>query len=150
MDINVARLLATLVVLGLVIFVHELGHFLVARWAGVRVDRFAIGFGPALFSIRHGETEYALCLIPLGGYVRMLGQTDTPEVEEQTDDERSYQNKSVGARMAIISAGVVMNILFGFACFAVAYQIGVDYQPAVIGTTIPALPAWKAGISGGP
>lgn len=143
------RLLAILVSLGLVIFVHELGHFLVARWAGVLVERFSIGFGPVLLSFRRGETEYALSAIPLGGYVKMLGQTDTPEVEEQTDDERSYQNKSVGARMAIISAGVVMNLIFGFFCFMVAYWFGVPYRPAIVGDTIPGRPAWTAGIQAG-
>ncbi|MFO0945252.1 MAG: RIP metalloprotease RseP [Planctomycetota bacterium] len=143
------RLLAILISLGLVIFVHELGHFLVARWAGVLVERFSIGFGPVLLSFRRGETEYALSAIPLGGYVKMLGQTDTPEVEEQTDDERSYQNKSVGARMAIISAGVVMNLIFGFFCFMIAYWLGVPYRPAIVGETIPAKPAWTAGIQPG-
>lgn len=143
------RILTIMISLGLVIFVHELGHFLVARWCGVLVERFSIGFGPILFSIRRGETEYAISAIPLGGYVKMLGQTDTPEVEEVSDDERSYQNKSVPKRMAIISAGVIMNLIFGFLCFVVAYWYGVPYQPAVVGVTLPNKPAWIAGIQPG-
>lgn len=149
MGIDPLKVLEIAVLLGLVIFVHELGHFLVARWAGVLVERFSIGFGPVLFSIKRGETEYALSLIPLGGYVKMLGQTDTPEVEEVTTDQRSYQNKPVASRMAIISAGVCMNVLFGFACFAIAYRLGVEYQPAVIGSVIPGRPAWNAGMAAG-
>ena len=116
-----------------VIFVHELGHFLAARWAGVLVERFSIGLGPVLLSRRWGDTEYVLSAIPLGGYVKMLGQTDTPEVEEVNLDPRSYQSKSVGWRMIIISAGVIMNIIFGFALFASAYSLGVPYVPGVIG-----------------
>ena len=79
----------------------------------------------------------------------MLGQTDTPEVEEVNLDPRSYQSKSVGKRMVIISAGVVMNILFGFVLFSTAYSFGVPYVPGVIGSAFPGLPAWKAGVREG-
>ncbi|QDU64573.1 Putative zinc metalloprotease [Planctomycetes bacterium Pan216] len=143
------RIVAILIALGLVIFVHELGHFMVARWAGVLVERFSIGFGPVLFSFRRGDTEYAISAIPLGGYVKMLGQTDTPGIDEPIDDARSYQNKSVGWRMAIISAGVTMNLIFGFVCYAVAYGIGVPSIPALIGAAVPGMPAWEAGIHSG-
>jgi regulator of sigma E protease len=136
-------------IISAVIFVHELGHFLAARWAGVLVERFSIGLGPVLISRRWGDTEYALSAIPLGGYVKMLGQTDTPEVEEVNHDPRSYQSKSVGARMVIISAGVVMNVLFGFALFSTAYSFGVPYVPGVIGSAFPGMPAWKAGVREG-
>jgi regulator of sigma E protease len=136
-------------VISAVIFVHELGHFLAARWAGVLVERFSIGLGPVLLSRRWGDTEYVLSAIPLGGYVKMLGQTDTPEVEEVNTDPRSYQSKSVGWRMVIISAGVVMNIIFGFALFASAYALGVPYTPGVIGSAFPGMPAWKAGVQEG-
>lgn len=143
------RILLILFGLGMVIFVHELGHFLVARWAGVLVERFSIGFGPVLFSFKRGDTEYALSAIPFGGYVKMLGQTDTPEVEEESDDERSYQNQSVIKRMAIISAGVIMNVIFGFMCFAIAYRAGVQEPTAVIGCALPGKPAWVAGLRAG-
>lgn len=146
---TLTRVLLVVFALGMVIFVHELGHFLVARWCGVLVQRFSIGFGKVIFSFKQGETEYAISAIPLGGYVKMLGQTDTPEIEEVVDDERSYQNKGVFARMAIISAGVIMNLIFGFICFAVAFGLGVEYLPAEVGVAMPAKPAWKAGVRAG-
>lgn len=143
------RLIQIMIFLGLVIFVHELGHFLVARWCGVLVERFSVGFGPVLLSFKRGDTEYALSLIPLGGYVKMLGQSDTPTIEGPSEDKRSYQNKSVLQRMAIISAGVVMNIIFGLICFAIAYGVGVPESPATVGAATPGGPAWKAGMMPG-
>jgi regulator of sigma E protease len=143
------RLIEIIFFLGLVIFVHELGHFAVARWCGVLVERFSIGFGPVLLSFKRGDTEYAISAIPLGGYVKMLGQSDIPGAEQESSDPRSYQNKSVLQRMAIISAGVVMNILFGLLCFAVAYKVGVPYGPATVGSVTPGWPAWKAGLEPG-
>lgn len=143
------QIVQVVVFLGLVILVHELGHFLAARWCGVLVERFSIGFGPILLAVRRGETEYALSAIPLGGYVKMLGQSDTPTVEEYSGDPRSYQNKSVLQRMFIISAGVIMNVIFGVVCFAVVFTIGLPYQPATIGTVSPGSPAWKAGLAPG-
>jgi regulator of sigma E protease len=143
------RLIEIVFFLGLVIFVHELGHFAVARWCGVLVERFSIGFGPVLLSFKRGDTEYAISAIPLGGYVKMLGQSDMPGADQGSSDPRSYQNKSVPQRMAIISAGVVMNILFGLICFAIAYRVGVPYSPASVGSVTPGWPAWKAGLEPG-
>lgn len=143
------RLIEIIFFLGLVIFVHELGHFMAARWCGVLVERFSIGFGPVLLSLKRGDTEYAISAVPLGGYVKMLGQSDTPTVDEKSDDPRSYQNKSVFQRMLIISAGVVMNIIFGIICFAFAYSVGVPFLPAIVGATVPAKPAWQAGLDPG-
>src|SRR5437764_14577802 len=87
--------------LGAVIFVHELGHFLVAKWCDVHVQTFSIGFGPALpgCSYKWGETTYKLALFPLGGYVKMVGEGG--ETEESEEDPRSFKNKTVGQRMAI-------------------------------------------------
>ncbi len=79
----ITSLLIFLAVLGVIVFVHELGHFLVAKWAGVYVDCFSLGFGPRLLGITIGETEYRLSAIPLGGYVRMAGQSDTAEDVER-------------------------------------------------------------------
>ena len=143
------RLITIVFFLGLVIFVHELGHYLAARWCGVLVERFSIGFGPILLSFRRGDTEYAISAVPLGGYVKMLGQSDTPTVDEPSTDPRSYQNKSVFQRMVIISAGVVMNIIFGIVCFAFAYSVGVPFLPAIVGATVPGKPAWQAGLDPG-
>src|SRR5207249_11711760 len=118
--------------LGLVIFIHELGHFLAAKWCDVHVTTFSIGFGPALpgCSWQRGETTYKLAILPLGGYVNMVGEG--PEAEEDPDYPRSFKNKSVGRRMLIISAGVLMNVLFGCIFFVVVYRYhGVPRPPAI-------------------
>jgi regulator of sigma E protease len=136
--------------LGLVIFFHELGHFAVAKWCDVNVERFSIGFGPILFSWKWGETEYALSAIPFGGYVKMLGQDDADPSqltnEEIAQDPRSYLAKNVFQRMAIISAGVTMNIITAVLFVGGAYAIGVDAPTAIIGEVRPGRPAWKAGL----
>jgi regulator of sigma E protease len=139
--------------LGLVIFIHELGHFAVAKRCGVKVERFSIGFGPALWKHTHGETEYVLAALPLGGYVKMLGQDDA-NPSEMTDqhvakDPRSYTAKSVPQRIAIISAGVINNMLSAVVFFIVAFLLGVKYQPAVIGGVTPGMPAWQADLRPG-
>ncbi|SIO62001.1 regulator of sigma E protease [Singulisphaera sp. GP187] len=134
--------------LGFVIFLHELGHFLLAKWNGVKVEKFSIGFGPTLVGFRRGETEYVLAAIPLGGFVKMLGESPDEESNKSTDP-RAYPNKSVGARMAIISAGVIMNVLLGLACFVYAYGQGMDEVPAMIGVVKPDSPAYEAGLRPG-
>lgn len=139
--------------LGLVIFLHELGHFAVAKWCDVYVERFSIGFGPVFFSRKWGETEYALSLIPFGGYVKMLGQDDADPSqltsEEIAADPRSYIAKSVLQRMAIISAGVTMNVLTAFLFFIVVFRVGFPTRPSLIGDARPGMPAWEAGIAAG-
>ena len=134
--------------LGFVIFIHELGHFLLAKWNGVKVEKFSIGFGPTLFGFRRGETEYVLAAIPLGGFVKMLGEGVEGD-ETNTTDPRAFPNKSVGARMAILSAGVVMNVILGMACFVYAYGQGMEEHPAIIGSVLAGSPAYEAGIRSG-
>lgn len=139
--------------LGLVIFFHELGHFAVAKWCNVFVERFSIGFGPILFSWKWGETEYALSAIPFGGYVKMLGQDDMDpsqlSSDEIAEDPRSYSAKPVYQRMAIISAGVIMNIITGLFFCAGAFAFGVQTMPAEIGIVQVGMPAWRAGLTPG-
>ncbi len=156
--------------LGIVIFVHELGHFLVAKACGVKCEKFYVGFDPplkiagislprTLFKKQWGETEYGIGIVPLGGYVKMLGQDDNPanaaaEAERirlsgEQLDPRSYPAKSVPQRMAIISAGVVFNLVFGILFATVAYKMGVTYTPTVIGGASVGDPAWLAGIKSG-
>ncbi|WP_397571509.1 RIP metalloprotease RseP [Schlesneria sp. T3-172] len=139
--------------LGLVIFLHELGHFAVAKWCNVFVERFSIGFGPVLFSRKWGETEYALSLIPFGGYVKMLGQDDADPSqltnEEIAQDPRSYVAKSVFQRMAIISAGVIMNVLTALLFFVIVFKTGFPTSPSQIGNVRPGMPAWEAGLDAG-
>ncbi len=135
--------------LGAVVFIHELGHFLVAKWCDVHVQTFSIGFGPALPGCiyRWGETTYKIALFPLGGYVKMVGEGG--ENDEEDTDPRSYKNKSVGQRMAIISAGVVMNVLFGLVMFIIAFKIGVHQHSADVGVVEAGGPAWKKGVRSG-
>lgn len=154
-DVAVKILNGLLVVLGLglVIFFHELGHFMVAKWCNVHVERFSIGIGPILWSRQKGETEYALSALPFGGYVKMLGQDDM-DANQMTSDEiaenpRAYSAKSVPQRMAIISAGVIMNVLTGFLFYVICYRIGVKEESPIIGSVAPGFPAWNAGLRAG-
>ncbi|HEX4592505.1 MAG TPA: site-2 protease family protein, partial [Gemmataceae bacterium] len=135
--------------LGLVIFIHELGHFLAAKWCDVHVETFSIGFGPPLpgCRFRRGETAYQIALVPLGGYVKMVGEGNEDEGE---DDPRSFKNKSVGQRMLIISAGVIMNIVLAAACFVGVYTTtGVDKPAGVIGSVDAGSPSWQKGLRPG-
>ncbi|MFO0798394.1 MAG: site-2 protease family protein [Gemmataceae bacterium] len=142
--------------LGFIIFIHELGHFLAAKWSDVHVKTFSIGFGPAVpfCSYRWGETTYMLGIIPLGGYVSMVGEgtgESTPDGDPDDDDNdpRSFKNKPVGSRMLIISAGVIMNFILGIGCFVAAYLHGVAEQPATAGVVESGSAAWRAGIRTG-
>lgn len=122
---------------GLVIFVHELGHFLMARRNGVFVHKFAIGFdffGARLFSWTRGGTEYVIGALPLGGYVKMKGQYDMPEGAAPSDaDSDSYQSRTVWQRSQIISAGVIANFLSAFALCWLAMVVGYHSLPAEVG-----------------
>src|SRR5881628_276679 len=107
--------LAFTVALGVLVFVHELGHFMVAKRLGVLVERFSIGFGPVIFRWRRGETEYAVSAIPLGGYVKMLGEDD--EEAARANPERAFSTQPVGRRAAIVFAGPAMNFVFAFLAY---------------------------------
>jgi regulator of sigma E protease len=130
--------------LSFIIFIHELGHFAVAKWCDVHVETFSIGFGPALPGCRwvKGETTYMLAMVPLGGYVKMVGEN--PENDEDDTDPRSFKNKSVPQRMAIISAGVIMNVIFGCLVFIFVYMThGMERQPGVVGDVGSGSAAWE-------
>jgi regulator of sigma E protease len=170
--------------LGFVVFVHELGHFLVAKACGVKCEKFYVGFdipikiGPLrlpsrLGRFQWGETEYGIGILPLGGYVKMLGQDDDPRAQmketervkvQKSDDEaeggdsagedyqldpRSFPAKPVLQRMAIISAGVIMNLLTAVLFALYAFSAGVPFTPTEIGGTVPGSPAWEAGLEPG-
>jgi regulator of sigma E protease len=131
--------------LGLVVFVHELGHFLVAKATGIKVERFAFGFGPRLVGFVRSGTDYCINLLPLGGYLKMLGQEDVKEAQEITDPQ-AYQNKSVGVRLAVVSAGVVMNVILAGALFVLVAMVGKDDLAPVVGAVSPGFPASEARI----
>lgn len=184
--------LMVVVGLGMVIFVHELGHFAVAKLCGVKCEKFYLGFdifGLKLWRRRWGETEYGIGALPLGGYVKMLGQEDNParlreelerakahkaavaqaeasgqalpklaDGEEEIDiaateralfDPRSYLAQSVPRRMAIISAGVVMNVIFAFVVAIIAFLVGVHLTPSEVGNVAPGEAAWRADLQTG-
>ncbi len=124
--------------LGFLVFIHEMGHFLAAKRCGVRVNVFSLGFGPRLFGVRRGHTDYRVSLIPVGGYVAMAGED--PE-EERTGRGDELNSKSVPARIFVLSAGVLMNGLIAIVCFALAFNLGVSFPSPVVGSVIPGSPA---------
>ena len=148
--------LAFLFVLGVLVFVHELGHFLVARWHGVRVHTFSLGFGPKLFSFRRGDTEYCLSVVPLGGYVKLAGENALEEEANGSDPLASdqFMAKSKWVRFQVYVAGPVMNILLAVVVAAVVLSRGADvpiYRSAspVIGSIADGSPASAAGLQVG-
>lgn len=139
--------IATIFVFGLLIFVHELGHFVTAKLVGMRVDEFALGFGPKLISRKHGETLYSLRIIPLGGFNKIAGMD--PEEEK---DERSFSAKPIWARILVIVAGSTMNFILPVILLAgVFFSAGIDTpsNEAVIGSVLPDKPAAYAGLISG-
>lgn len=135
-----------IVAVGVLITVHELGHFSVARWVGVKVLRFSVGFGRPLWLKRGGDgTEYVLAAIPLGGYVRMLDEREGPVDARERD--RAFNTQSVGKRIAIVVAGPVANFLFAVFAFSVMYMVGITDLRPVIGE--PEGPAQMAGFQEG-
>ena len=167
---------------GMLIFIHELGHFLAAKWVGIRAEGFCVGFGAPLISYRRGigirfggtdesskkklgkapircssqelmdagigETEYALRMIPLGGYVRMLGQDDM-DPGSRSVAPNSFNAKPIWQRMFVISAGIIMNLILAIVLFIAAFMVGVDFNAPVIGEVMPGEPAAVAGVKSG-
>ena len=143
---HVWPIVAFLLGLGALVFVHELGHFVVARWVGIRVEVFAIGMGPRICGIRKNGTDYCLRAIPFGGYVKMKGQEDFGAVEDSSKDPDSFMSKTIGQRFAVVAAGVIMNLIFAALAFVVIGLIGIDVASPVIGKVLPHFPAGEAKI----
>jgi regulator of sigma E protease len=147
----VTTLLSFLFVLGVLVFVHELGHFLAARRLGVRVLTFSLGFGPKLLKFRRGDTEYCVSAIPLGGYVKMAGETpDDP----RTGSPDEFMSKTKWERFQVLIMGPVMNILLAVVVMAVVLAQGAEVpvyqdQPPVVGAVESESPAEQAGIQRG-
>ncbi len=187
---NILAIAALVFGFGFVVFFHELGHFLAAKWVGIKVEQFAVGFGHALFAFRKGlgfrvgsttkefeqrlrdhaekkfnrrgdisateysqvaaelglgETEYRLNWMPLGGYVKMLGQDDLNPAA-QSDDPRAYNRKSIGARMFVVSAGVIMNVILAAIFFMIVFLMGFNVPPSMVGGYQTNSPAQQAGL----
>ena len=116
-------LIAFLIVLGILIFIHELGHFLAARHVGVRVEAFSIGFPPTLWGKKIGDTEYRISWIPVGGYVKLFGQNVN---DEDPNDQTNYASKTLFQRLYILAAGPLMNLLFALIFMPIVFWIGMD------------------------
>jgi regulator of sigma E protease len=149
----VTTLISFVVVIGLLILIHELGHFFVARWTGVGVERFSIGFGPVLFRWKRAETEYCLSAIPMGGYVKMMGDESPIEGGGGTlpyDAAKSFALKPLWVRFLIVFAGPGMNFVLAIVIFAlVAIFVGRPVLPAVLGRVQDGGPAAQAGLKTG-
>jgi regulator of sigma E protease len=148
----VTTILSFIVVIGILILIHELGHFMVARWTGVGVERFSIGFGPVLLRWRGKETEYCLSAIPMGGYVKMLGEENPLEGGPAIpyDPKKAFALKPLWARFLIVFAGPGMNFVLAAVIFsAVLATVGRPVWPAVIGRVTENTPAAEAGLRTG-
>lgn len=141
----------------MLVFVHELGHFLFAKKNGIRVDEFAIGFPPRLFSWKKGETTYAINLLPLGGYVKIFGENPDDESINGPDRERSFVHKGKLVQASVLVAGILFNILFAWVLFVGSYMVGVANvsedeslnSKLLITAVLPDSPAFVAGLKGG-
>ena len=146
---NPLFLLAAVPIFGLMVIVHEFGHFITAKRAGIRVDEFAIGFPPRLFGIQRGETLYSINLLPIGGFVRMPGENGETTDESGRYDPRSFGAKPAGTRAIVLLAGVMMNLLLTIVLFTAAEVVGqVHYLPIAAQVTAGS-PAAAAGLQNG-
>jgi regulator of sigma E protease len=142
-------LISATVVLGALVFVHELGHFILAKRAGVGVTVFSLGFGPRLIGFKKGETDYRISLIPLGGFVRMVGENPGEEVDP-ADKDRSFSEKPVGWRFAIVGAGPMANLVFALLIYYLVLIIwGMPTLTTLVGGVKPGSPAALAEIQKG-
>ena len=144
-------LLSFLFVLGVLVFIHELGHFLLCRWNGVRVITFSLGFGPKILKLQRGDTEYCISVIPLGGYVKMAGE-NPDDGPTGRDDE--FLSKTKWQRFQILIAGPAMNVVLAVVLLAVVLMQGATMlayldRPAVVGAVQPGSPAESAGLQPG-
>ena len=145
------QILIAILVFAVLVLVHEFGHFIVAKRAGVRVEEFAIGFPPRLLSFRRGETEYSINLLPLGGYVRMPGENGETTDAEGNADPRTFGAQSAAKRAAILVAGVTMNFILAWVIYTGTYMVVGEPHPniPVVASVQAGTPAAQAGLHGG-
>lgn len=132
--------LFAIILLGIIIFIHELGHFLSAKWMGVKVLKFSLGFGPKLAGRKYGDTEYCISSIPLGGYVKMLGEEPGEELKAE-EKSLAFNYQPVWKRFVIVASGPVFNILFAVIIFFLVFLSGFPVLVPEIGSVMPDSPA---------
>ncbi|MBC7792621.1 MAG: site-2 protease family protein, partial [Clostridia bacterium] len=137
-----------LLFISILVFVHELGHFVLAKWCGVKVLKFSIGFGPRIISFTRGDTEYALSLLPLGGFVKMLGDTPGSEIPVG-DADRAFNNKKVWQRAAIVAAGPMFNFGLALVIYFAMFNGTQTYEDTRLGSVAVDGPAWRGGLRPG-
>lgn len=140
--------------LGLLVFIHELGHFLVAKWSGIRVEQFSLGFGPKILGFTWGETEYKISILPLGGYVKMSGEEPEEGSISPVHDPRSFASQPLYKRIATVLAGPAMNLLLALILMPIVFMMGrmepvfLEQSAIVIGVKKDS-PAAKIGLEKG-
>lgn len=144
-QMNIFFIIQVVLGFGMLIFVHELGHFLVAKWVGIRVEKFSLGFGPVIFGFTRGDTRYVVSYIPLGGYVKMAGEMAVPGEKPKSDE---FFGKKPWERAAVIIAGPAMNIIFAIPAAMLVYLIGIN-QPSTLVDVAENSIAARAGIPDG-
>ncbi len=142
------NIISVIVLLGILIFVHELGHFLIAKLSGVGVLKFSLGFGPRLVGKKVGETEYLISAVPLGGYVKLLGESGGESIAPE-DEARSFLKQHVLKRIGIVIAGPLFNFLFAALVFSFIYMVGVPTLTSDIGGVQKGSVAAQAGLREG-
>lgn len=144
-------LLAFIFVLGLLIFVHELGHFVTAKMVGIRVERFSLGFPPRMVGKKIGDTDYCISWLPLGGYVKMAGMVDESMDTEIKGEPWEFQSKPVWQRIIVISAGSIMNVITAIVIYAaIVYFTGIgETVGTTVGQLVPGKPAEQIGLQPG-
>ncbi len=135
-----------LIVLSVLVLIHEFGHFIVAKMIGVRVEKFSFGFGPKLFSVRKGDTEYLISAIPLGGYVKMAGDEPTDALK---GEKWEFLSRKISERFNIIFAGPLLNYILAFLIFSVIFMFGSPTLTTEVGSLLNDYPAVKSGILAG-
>jgi regulator of sigma E protease len=147
-DLLTGYIFPAIVLLGILIFVHELGHFLLAKLCGVRVLKFSLGFGPKLLGKKIGDTEYVISALPLGGYVKPLGESPDEPISE-ADRPFALNSQGLCARFLILAAGSGFNIIFAGFLYALVYMVGLPVLTTLVGQAIDDSPAQRAGIMAG-
>ena len=145
---SVSFLVPFIILLGILIFVHEMGHFLVAKFYKVKVETFSLGFGPKIFQFQRGDTNYCVSLIPLGGYVKMFGDDPSAEVPEN-ERHGSFLHKPVGQRIAIVLAGPLVNFFFAMFIFFIIAIVGEEMISPIVGDVEEDSVAWTYGFRPG-